>query len=78
MEYLGVCWSKNKLKIPQKVNVPTYTFGSYFDWVVPLKYTKTSNSRTHEIVFCEHLGFLFLPWIRKKVLKKLKENVKKN
>lgn len=70
-KYFGVGKIKQYLETPMALEVPTYTFGSYLDWVVPFHLTRLPDT-PHTNVWCEHLGFLFFPWIRTKVLNKLK------
>ncbi len=75
MNYLGVQRTKNKLKTPLTVPVPTYTFGGYLDPVVPYKYTSFKDT-PHTNLWCEHLSYLLLPNVRKKVIEMLKERLK--
>ncbi len=73
MSPLGIKKIKHKLNTPMTVNVPSYTFGGYFDPIVPYRYTMLSNSK-HQNLWCEHLGFLLFPWIRRKVTKEVLKN----
>ena len=73
MSKLGVGKAKKFLTTPLNVNTETLTFGGNFDLIVPAKYTFTDNS-IHQNFSCEHLGFMILPKIRKKIIQILKRS----
>ncbi|MBU1046249.1 hypothetical protein KKH36_00520 [Patescibacteria group bacterium] len=64
---LGVAESKTFLEVPEEVNVPTYSFGGYVDWMVLFPDSNVEDSQ-HEDLWSGHSGFLFNKDIRKKVL----------
>ncbi len=67
MNSFGVDSTRKFLKTPEFVEVLTQTIGGFLDPVVPYKYTQTKNSK-HQNIWCEHMGFLLAPWIRKKII----------
>lgn len=77
MKAFGVESTKQFLKTPETVDIPTYTIGGFVDPIVPYRYTKTANS-IHEDLWCEHMSFLLWPKIRRYVLNKFLKNVEEN
>lgn len=75
MEKGGVREACNALKIPDKVSVPTITFGGVYDIIVPEKYTSMEGAREHLILPCVHVSFLYARAIRARVIKKIQEQL---
>lgn len=69
MHFFGVRNASQIIGAPITVSVPSVSFGGYFDPIVPFPRTVLSK-KYHWNFSCEHLAFLFIPSIRKKVLKK--------
>jgi len=67
MDSFGIDSSKEFLETPEKVDVPTYSFGGYVDPIVIFSETDVKDS-IHEDLWSGHSGFLFNKDIRKKVL----------
>ncbi|MFH1402108.1 MAG: hypothetical protein ABIG87_00600 [Patescibacteria group bacterium] len=67
MDSFGIDNSKEFLGTPDKVNVPTYSFGGYIDPVVLFPNTNVQSSN-HQDLWSGHLGFLLDKDIRRKVL----------
>ena len=70
MKIFGVRQAKNFLRTPEKISAPTFTFGGFFDTVVPFFWTKTENS-IHQNFWSGHLQFLLSQRIRKKILNEI-------
>lgn len=54
-------------------NIPTLTFGGYFDTTVPKKYTKTPNSKHINLWFEHYILFYISIFHIKKIIKIIKE-----
>jgi len=67
MKIFGVKKAKESLKWTENINTNLYTFGGYLDPVVPYFWTQSKNSKSHKNLWCEHLGFLLFPWVRKEI-----------
>ena len=73
MNGFGIDESKDFLKTPEKVDVPTFSFGGYVDPIVlfPLSNTEDAEdleNSNHQDLWSGHSGFLSNKEIRKKVL----------
>lgn len=68
MSFFGVGPSRKKLKTPDVVDIPTFSFGGYFDPIVLFYNSDLKNSIFHKNYWVEHTAFLYKKSIRKKVL----------
>ncbi|MDH3324377.1 MAG: hypothetical protein OEL89_01950 [Candidatus Peregrinibacteria bacterium] len=71
MNLFGVKQTKNFLETPDTVNVPTVTYGGYFDNVVPYQWTNTDNSK-HTNLWCTHIGFMLRAKVRARIISDLR------
>ena len=70
IDYAGVLEARTFLKTPKSVEVPSLSFGGYFDPICPFWKTEMKGAQ-HENLSSDHLSFLLSPFIREQVAEEI-------
>ena len=74
MTYVGIHRAKKYISAPETVAVPAESMGGFFDPVVPFFLSRLPGAHRHTNLFCEHMSFLWAPWVRQRVIRHIREN----
>ncbi len=78
MNAFGLKAAKQYISAPEKIlNIPTKTYGGYFDPIVPYPFTSLKKEN-HTNLLVEHLAFIYSKKVRKKIIKYLLLQYKNN
>lgn len=73
LNYLKIDEAKKVISSPFRVNVPTETFGGYFDPIVPFPFSYI-DKQNHSNFPVEHMAFLFSRAERKEIIETIKNH----